>query len=73
MGEDDDIETDNDCSSDSGYDNSCTNEEHSSFHNCTDCQYRRQIAVLDSLPDAVVQGMHRININLEYSNWNNDL
>lgn len=65
MGEDDDIETDNEYSgSDSGCDNSCSSEEHSSFHNCTDCQYRRQIAVLDSLPDAVVQGMHRFNINL---------
>lgn len=60
LGEDDDMEADHDCSgSDSGYDNSFGEDEHS-FANCTDCQYRRQIAVLDSLPDTVVQGIHEI-------------
>lgn len=27
-----------------------------SLENCRDCEYRRQIAVLDSLPESVVQG-----------------
>lgn len=27
-----------------------------SMENCRDCEYRRQIAVLDTLPESVVQG-----------------
>ena len=63
LGEDEDLDTDNDIqSTDSGCDTFGSDEEqshHSAINctNCTDCQYRRQIAVLDSLPDAVVQGM----------------
>lgn len=31
-----------------------------SMDNCRDCEYRRQIAVYDSLPESVVQGKNSI-------------
>lgn len=39
----------------SGYEHAYS-EEHE-YMDCIDCQYRRQIAVLDSLPDTVVKGV----------------
>ncbi|CAG2173358.1 unnamed protein product [Oppiella nova] len=78
LGEDDDMEADNDYEnndSDSGYENNtCGDGEHHSAINCTncsDCQYRRQIAVLDSLPDAVVQAIQEAcdQVNKGVINW----
>lgn len=40
-----------------------TSNKHHRHHkhhaNCRDCEYRRQIAILDSLPESVVEGKHR--------------
>ncbi|CAG2123492.1 unnamed protein product, partial [Medioppia subpectinata] len=74
-----DDEEDNDYQSndsDSGYENTCgtgDGQHHSAINcnNCTDCQYRRQIAVLDSLPDAVVQAIQEAcdQVNKGVINW----
>lgn len=40
------------------------NNHNHTYDDCIDCQYRRQIAVLDSLPDGVVQGKQLNNLTL---------
>ncbi|XP_054158481.1 uncharacterized protein LOC128956790 [Oppia nitens] len=63
---------DDDGGSGGGADGS-NSQHHSAINcmNCNDCQYRRQIAVLDSLPDAVVQAIQEAcdQVNKGVINW----